>query len=140
MYGVNKRLIVAKRSNAQIKNEKRSVKKQTDPQVEKDLSSIFGSDEKTQAETDKLRNQVSTPKPQASNNADTPAPRKIEKKDRAKMDINKDVDINKEVFAPVAPQIGKPLQLKKKSIDWSDYFGLDRRKKSGRNNGLDNEW
>ncbi|ENN76799.1 hypothetical protein YQE_06640, partial [Dendroctonus ponderosae] len=136
MYGVNKRLIVEKRSNTHIKNEKRSVKKQTDPQVEKDLRSIFGSDEKTHADTDKLRKQVSTPKPQAANNVGTPAPRKIEKKDRAKMDVSKDVDINKEVFAPVAPQIGKPLQLKKKSIDWSDYFGLDRRKKSEPNNGL----
>uniref|UniRef100_A0A0A9X073 Uncharacterized protein n=1 Tax=Lygus hesperus TaxID=30085 RepID=A0A0A9X073_LYGHE len=32
--------------------------------------------------------------------------------------------------ALVGTQAGKPLELKKKSIDWSQYFGLDRKKKS----------
>lgn len=40
----------------------------------------------------------------------------------------------------VAPVVTKtePLEIKKKSVNWSDYFGLDRRKKS--EGDLDKEW
>ncbi|KAG5875311.1 hypothetical protein JTB14_022222 [Gonioctena quinquepunctata] len=55
-------------------------------------------------------------------------------------DVKKSKSINKEEFTPVAPVSEKPLQIKKKSIDWSDYFGLDRRKKSSEPSDLDKEW
>lgn len=46
---------------------------------------------------------------------------------------------SKEVAVPPVISKAEPLDIKKKSIDWSDYFGLDRRKKSG-NGDLDKEW
>lgn len=50
--------------------------------------------------------------------------------------INKN---NKEIAVPPVIIKPEPLDIKKKSINWSDYFGLDRRKKSG-NNDMDKEW
>ncbi|XP_066247520.1 uncharacterized protein [Euwallacea similis] len=141
-YDRSKVFYVSKRSSPFSQEEKPSVKKHTDPKVEKDLKTIFGSDQK-EIDANKLGEGVSsTAKPSESvtvkKNENPPPPRKIEKKDKPKMDITKEGDINKEVFSPVAPQTAKTLSLKKKSIDWSDYFGLDRRKKS--NNDLDKEW
>ncbi|KAL1493239.1 hypothetical protein ABEB36_011331 [Hypothenemus hampei] len=127
----NDRFTIAKRSSPINKNEKR----QTDPRVENDLKNIFGSDKDlNEMHSNKLGEGLSTSKSEV-----TLPPRKIEKKDKPKMDANKELDLNKEVFAPVSTQNKKPLQLKKKSIDWSDYFGLDRRKKSD-SNDLDKEW
>ncbi|KAF7267099.1 hypothetical protein GWI33_019596 [Rhynchophorus ferrugineus] len=128
-YPNSKRFAIAKRSNSYHGEQKRSVKKQTDPKVEKDLTNIFGGEAKP---TDNPSSST-TPKPEKTKKYQESTNKKIEKKDNPKKEINK------EVFAPVAPQNKKPLQIKKKSIDWSDYFGLDRRKKS-ENNGLDKEW
>ncbi|XP_066152848.1 uncharacterized protein [Euwallacea fornicatus] len=140
-YDRSKVFYVSKRSSPYPNEEKPSVKKQTDPKVEKDLKTIFGSDQK-EIDANKLGEGVSsTANPSESvtvkKTENPPPPRKIEKKDKPKMDITKEGDINKEVFSPVAPQTAKTLSLKKKSIDWSDYFGLDRRKKS--DNELDKE-
>lgn len=133
--------MLSKRSSPSSKEQKRSVKKQTDPKVKKDLSIIFGTGQED-LETNNLGEGVfSTQKPPETTKKpeETRPTRKIEKKDKPKMDVNKETDINKEIFEPVAPQKSKDLKLKKKSIDWSDYFGLDRRKKL-ENNGLDKEW
>lgn len=46
-------------------------------------------------------------------------------------------DYSKEVAVPPVTSKTETLGIKKKSIDWSDYFGLDRRKKS---DNLDKEW
>lgn len=43
----------------------------------------------------------------------------------------------KEIATPVISK-SEPFDVKKKSINWSDYFGLDRRKKSDAD--LDKEW
>ncbi|XP_050314789.1 uncharacterized protein LOC126749157 [Anthonomus grandis grandis] len=140
-YGNTKRFLVAKRSSASKinKDQKRSVKKQTDPKVEKDLSNIFGAEKNTEIEHNKLEDvAATTPKTEAKTNEGTLPPRKIEKKDKPKMDP-KD-DLNKEIFEPVAPMNDRSLTLRKKSIDWSDYFGLDRRKKSDPSKQLDKEW
>lgn len=51
--------------------------------------------------------------------------------EKPKKDVTKE-----EVPKNVPPE--KPLGITKKSINWSDYFGLDRRKKSG--DDIDNEW
>ncbi|KAJ8950344.1 hypothetical protein NQ318_021204 [Aromia moschata] len=106
------------------KREKTStVKKQTDPKVEKDLRNIFGTKENTITSTSKLETttQVNLGKNKTEDNQKTNH-LKNEKETKPN---------NKEVFSPVAAVSDKPLQIKKKSIDWSDYFGLDRRKKSG---------
>ncbi|XP_075210430.1 uncharacterized protein LOC142317765 [Lycorma delicatula] len=34
----------------------------------------------------------------------------------------------------------KPVDVKKKSIDWSDYFGIDRRRKKSLNKNINDEW
>ncbi|XP_060515866.1 uncharacterized protein LOC132695569 isoform X2 [Cylas formicarius] len=124
----NKRFSVTKRSSNYIPGErKRSVKKQTDPKVEKDLSNIFGkqkSDDEKNATTEKPKLEINHEE----------VLKNVEKKS-----VNKEVDINKEVFSPVDTPNNKPKQAQKKAIDWSDYFGLDRRKKS-ENSGLDKEW
>ncbi|XP_030746242.1 uncharacterized protein LOC115875044 [Sitophilus oryzae] len=131
-FAKNKRFAIAKRSNVNNHGEqKRSVKKQTDPKVQKDLSNIFNGEPKT-TEKD-TPGSSTTQKPDNTKQYQETPSKTIEKKDSPKKEINK------EVYAPVAPQNKKLLQIKKKSIDWSDYFGLDRRKKS-ENSGLDKEW
>ncbi|CAH1153750.1 unnamed protein product [Phaedon cochleariae] len=135
-YEQSKRFPVAKRSSdyKEITHEhKRSTtKKQTDPKVEKELSNIFAS-AKGETTTTKPVTVQTTTKMNESENKTEVAPKEIK-------DDKKVRSINKEQFTPVAAVSAKPLQLKKKSIDWSDYFGLDRRKKSSEPNDLDKEW
>lgn len=57
---------------------------------------------------------------------------KTKQEDKKKQNGN-----TKEVATPVISK-SEPLDVKKKSINWSDYFGLDRRKKSDAD--LDKEW
>lgn len=141
-HSYNKLYMLSKRSSPFSKEQKKSVKKQTDPKVEKDLSIIFGTGQED-LDTNNLGegvfSTIEKPSETTKKPEETPPTRKIEKKDKPKMDVNKESDINKEIFEPVAPQKSKELKLKKKSIDWSDYFGLDRRKKS-ENNSLDKAW
>lgn len=101
----------------------------TDPKVEKELSNIF-------AHTAEKGTTKKKEKP-------TPKPKKPEVMLNQKIATNKTKEhketkpsYTKEV-APLVPK-SHPLAVRKKSIDWSDYFGLDRRKKSEEN--LDNEW
>lgn len=129
-YTSSKRFAVAKRSSTYNNEQKRSVKK-TDPKVEKDLSNIFGGDQKANEKVPEAVVETTTPKFDKPKKKDEVENKKIEKKDNPKKEINK------EVFAPVAPQNKKTLQLKKR--EWSDYFGLDRRKKSD-SDSLDKEW
>ncbi|CAH1120945.1 unnamed protein product [Ceutorhynchus assimilis] len=142
-YGGSKSFLLAKRSSNLNNDKKRSLNMQTDPKVKKDLSDIFGNDLRSDIGNNKLGDAIGTTtnKPEETTEKrekDTPT-RKIEKKDKPKMDATRD-DLNKEIFAPVALQNKQEIQIRKKSIDWSDYFGLDRRKKSDSNEGLDNEW
>nr|XP_023016375.1 uncharacterized protein LOC111505746 isoform X2 [Leptinotarsa decemlineata] len=136
-YSQAKRFPVTKRSSdykmsameANHEHKRSTTKKQTDPKVEKELSSIFSgaNDNKTTEKPITAKSDISQ-----TDVKTTQAP-KEEKTKKTK-------SINKEEFTPVAPVSEKPLQIKKKSVDWSDYFGLDRRKKSEPNNDLDKEW
>ncbi|XP_057657758.1 uncharacterized protein LOC130894789 [Diorhabda carinulata] len=132
-YSQAKRFPVTKRSSElkDIHEHKRSTtKKQTDPKVEKDLSNIFGNPKKEEKETTTkkpLTIKPTTPKKEVVT--------KSPKETNAKV-----IPANNEQFTPVSMIIEKPLQIKKKSIDWSDYFGLDRRKKSSDPDDLDKEW
>ncbi|EFA11406.1 uncharacterized protein LOC103313041 [Tribolium castaneum] len=125
-----KRFPVSKRSSSyeppqsEITHEhKRSTTKKdsvekTDPKVAQDLSNIFGT--------------VTTPKPEKSKTAK----KELAKETKPKMKSSKKASASKEEVAD-APS-DKPLQIQKKSINWSDYFGLDRRKKS--DDELDKQW
>lgn len=138
-YAFRKRFPVSKRSsnyyptpinNADFTHQqKRSPKKEeaikTDPKVEKELSNIFGA---TSAKTENKHEKKTTPKPKLLKNA-TESAIKSNKYKNTKPANTKEV--------ASVPSNTEPLQIKKKSIDWSDYFGLDRRKK---NDDLDNEW
>ncbi|KAJ8981472.1 hypothetical protein NQ317_006998, partial [Molorchus minor] len=132
-YSQLKRFPVTKRSSDYISKEENpkpkkvsAPKKQTDPKIEKDLRNIFGSKPDTVAPTTKSETTTLTPPPKTTNQ------RKVNQGKETK-------EVNKEVFSPVAAVSERPLQIKKKSIDWSDYFGLDRRKKSDTDD-LDKEW
>lgn len=123
-----KRFPVSKRSGPKseiIHEHKRSTTKKesakTDPKVAKDLSNIFGTVATEKPTTTKMEKVINKPKK--------------EKTKPSKTEERSPVNTKEEV--PV-PQQDKPIEIKKKSIDWSDYFGLDRRKKS--ENNLDNEW
>ncbi|CAH0562406.1 unnamed protein product [Brassicogethes aeneus] len=110
-----KRFPVTKRSSDHAglkKNEERDFKTETDPKVAKELSNVFGPETSSKPQiTEKVQHQTQT--------------RKAQEKEATK-EILPIGTINNE----------KPLQIKKKSIDWSDYFGLDRRKKADNNEWL----
>lgn len=154
-YITKKRFPVTKRSSNYFtstshgkednKPKKKQILLKTDPKVAEELSNIFSSPKE---KSDKIKSTTVKPKKSAKkNDMTTEIPvkntnnstlNKIKIKPTEKK-IEKQTDRrgNKEV-APDHSSKDKPLQIKKKSINWSDYFGLDRKKKSG--NGLDNEW
>ncbi|KAI4458570.1 hypothetical protein MML48_7g00020738 [Holotrichia oblita] len=123
-----------KRSSHLNKNEKLM---QTDPKVEEDLSSIFSHNsnrkvDNKHGEEDKV---VSKPKrtehaTETSKSSETTVKMATTQKPNLKLNISEHSNSGEKE---------KPIQIKKKSIDWSDYFGLDKRKKPD-NNNLDNEW
>lgn len=142
-YAFRKRFPVSKRSSnyyptpihsGELTHQhKRSPNKEetmkTDPKVEKELSNIF---ESTAAKSTTKKDVKPTPKPKKNEAAlklKTSNNKKKEQKDAKPA-------YTKEIAQPVSKS--QPLAVKKKSVDWSDYFGLDRRKKSEEN--LDNEW
>lgn len=139
-YSGPKRFPVTKRSSGSemiIHDHKRTImKKQTDPKVEKELSNIFGNAKTEETTTKQPNSQThSTSKKEGVKESVTPKSTKDTKADK------KVTAVNKEQFTPVsATPREKPLQIKKKSVDWSDYFGLDRRKKSSKPEDLDKEW
>ncbi|CAH1985349.1 unnamed protein product [Acanthoscelides obtectus] len=126
-----KRFAIAKRSNGpteSAKDEKHehqrsSVKKQTDPKVQEELNDIFG-------------NKISDSTTKGPDTKATTSKKETSMTTTIKPTGEKDT---KEDYHPLSLVSQKPLQIKKKSIDWSDYFGLDRRKKSD-SNDLDKEW
>lgn len=154
-YITKKRFPVTKRSSnyytstTHAKEDKKPAKKQTalktDPKVAEELSNIFSS---TKEKSDKLntttdkpkksgkKNELTTVKPTKNINNSTASKIKAKSVEKKKEKLSNKHG-NKEV-APEHASKDKPLQIKKKSINWSDYFGLDRKKKS--DNGLDNEW
>lgn len=126
-----KRFPVSKRSSSyeppqsEITHEhKRSTTKKdsvekTDPKVAKDLSNIFGT--------------VTTEKPEKPKTAKKELSK--ETKPKVKSPKNDKITSKEEISSVISD---KPLQIQKKSINWSDYFGLDRRKKS--DDELDKQW
>lgn len=110
---------------------------QTDPKVEQDLSSIFNHNsnrkEEKQNEEDKI---VTKPKrtehaTETSKTTDTTSKSPITTTTLTPKTKEDNISENK------VGEKEKPIQIKKKSIDWSDYFGIDKRKKA---NNLGNEW
>lgn len=135
-YSMKKRFPVAKRSNPPMyqSESKRTLNRgprnlvPTDPKVAKDLSTVFGS-----AKTSSIL------EPKSKKNDKSAKAKKVEHSNVEKK-LNKTNIIKKNENKEVIPNATKdePLQIKKKSIDWSDYFGYDRKKKS--NGDIDNEW
>lgn len=127
-----KRFPVSKRSSnyelVESKFEQKHMKKglitKTDPEVAKDLSNVFGiTTTKSPITTTKRTTTIASKKV------------KKNKSNLIKYKQNKQ-SISKEEFKSVT--INKPLEITKKNINWSDYFGIDRRKKS--RDDLDKEW
>lgn len=140
-YIARKRFPVTKRSSNYYnqREDKRSTKEmalKTDPKVAEELSNIFSAPktEKPKKTTKKIEATTAKPKKTANATTENATKQKSGEKKKEKKPIN---HVNKEV--PGNPVKDKPLQIKKKSINWSDYFGLDKRKKQS-DNGLDNEW
>lgn len=122
-YPVTKRFPVSKRSMKEVKEVNQRKVKRTDPQVEKELSQLFDNtnDNNNKENKDKTPKKVNitTKKPTFGKVVTTAPPTKQEPTT---------VDTQAQE---------QPLQMSKKSVKWSDYFGIDRRKKSS---NLDNEW
>ncbi|XP_019865892.2 uncharacterized protein LOC109595057 isoform X2 [Aethina tumida] len=132
-YQQIKRFPVTKRSSDYLQKDKPSTtkpdaKKETDPKVAKELSNVFGLDTTT----------TTTAKPTKNNKKEHIVTEKPKKTKKEKEQKPQRPEETKEVALPSNNE--KPLQIKKKSIDWSDYFGLDRRKKAEAPENLNNEW
>lgn len=130
VFAHHKRFPVSKRSSNSLRkrsptddetNNKSKSPKKTDPKVEKELSSIFGGSSNNKQTKNINNNNNSNNKPKSDKN-------------KKKKTSTKEI-----ALPPVFISKSEPLEIKKKSIDWSDYFGLDRRKKSD-SNELDKEW
>lgn len=124
-----KRYPIAKRSpaSATVHRHKKSVAdKRTDPETVARLSDIFSAEKK-----DEKNANHTTPKPSAATTG------------KANTTARTRRGGQKELSTPDANSL-KPVQVKKKSIALSDYFGIDRRKKSmgsaGRNFPVNEDW
>ncbi|GJQ74434.1 hypothetical protein Trydic_g21304 [Trypoxylus dichotomus] len=109
---------------------------QTDPKVAQDLSAIFNesSNKKDGDKHEEEDRTVTKPKrtehaTETSKSTDTTVKTTTTQKPEIKEDISENSSIGEKE---------KPIQIKKKSIDWSDYFGIDKRKKP--DGDLGNEW
>lgn len=118
--GGQKRYPITKRSPTPLHNsvvshrhKKNASDKQTDPKVAAELSNIFQTEQKKNKKNATIA--TSTVPPNV-----TQAPGQKEQ--------------------TVENGSLKPLDVKKKSINWSDYFGIDRRKKSTGGNEVNNDW
>ncbi|KAF5297160.1 hypothetical protein FQR65_LT10059 [Abscondita terminalis] len=137
---MKKRFPVAKRSNPPVTQleSKRTLHRgprnliPTDPKVAKDLSTVFGTD-KSNPTIEEKSQKIDKSKLKQVEHANN---EKKGNKTHTVNQKNENHSENKEIL----PNAGKdePLQIKKKSIDWSDYFGYDRKKKY--DGDIDNEW
>ncbi|CAH1405672.1 unnamed protein product [Nezara viridula] len=113
-YPITKRspTVVASTSVSHRHKKNTPEKQQTDPKVAAELNNIFSSPQKTGK-----NHTETTTTTQVPNTTQTPG-QKEQTGDNSSL---------------------KPLEVKKKSINWSDYFGIDRRKKSA-DSEINNEW
>ncbi|XP_022915227.1 uncharacterized protein [Onthophagus taurus] len=145
-YSISKRFPVTKRSSSNYypipytnefnKPVKRSPKKEvtptkTDPKVAQDLSNIFNPEHKHHP-TEKP-----VTKPKRTEHVSENETTKKSQVTTSSTTTTSTTSTTKRPDSDAEKGDGKPIQLKKKSIDWSDYFGIDRKKKS---DNLDNEW
>ncbi|XP_018329514.1 uncharacterized protein LOC108739907 isoform X2 [Agrilus planipennis] len=138
-YQMKKRFKVSKRSSPEKKSTKKDLVK-TDAKVEEDLSNIF-----IKAHKAKLRDSPKKPTKTESSHinpkGDPHVLSSTEKKTNETLKGKHQPDkklissLNKETITLDSKQT--PLHIEKKSINWSDYFGIDKRKPSS---DLDNEW
>lgn len=126
---------VTKRSSdysKEVSHEHKVLKmnKQTDPNVEKELNDIFRG--KTSQSTTTVKATVGPlPTTTKGNTLEGRTTNSPEEKNHVG-------NLNSQEYPLTVNQ--RPLQIKKKSVDWSDYFGLDRRKKSSNSDDVDKEW
>uniref|UniRef100_A0ABD2WCE1 Uncharacterized protein n=1 Tax=Trichogramma kaykai TaxID=54128 RepID=A0ABD2WCE1_9HYME len=129
----SKRFPVSKRSasaSAAAGNDDDDAKA-TDPLVAKDLGSLFGSTQSTTTTTSTSTTALET----------TPLNRSQEQQQQQQHSHNHDRDHNVKqghrqheherhhLPAVLADTKDRPITVRKKSVDWSQYFGIDRRKK-----------
>lgn len=110
----------------------------TDPKVLKDLRNIFGTKENNK--TDKVDKKQDVKKQEAKK-----AIKKQDEATTAAATTRKHEDDKKkrseEAELVVSDKFNNErINIKKKSVDWSNYFGYDRRKKSSRQNEINEEW
>ncbi|KAF5294211.1 hypothetical protein FQA39_LY13459 [Lamprigera yunnana] len=141
-FSMKKRFPVTKRSNFPVHQDEWTDSKKslnrgprnlapTDPKVAKDLSNVFGATKSIPTIQNKKDDKISKSK-EINYNI-----REKQSNDTKVMNEKNDKQDKNKEFVPSAAK-NEPLQIKKKSIDWSDYFGYDRKKKSG--DDIDNEW
>lgn len=159
LYAKRKRNAVSKRSSNYYANhhkrfankeqlQKKFAKKATgtDPKIMKDLKSLFDIKDN---KTDETAEKKAIPDKKVAKKSDKSDVKKASFKDettthaehernledaRKKRTKQPDIDEKKRVDE-------EHLNIKKKSLDWSNYFGYDRRKKSRQNpTDIDDEW
>lgn len=122
-----KRFPVTKRSNVFIGNKKKRSSETeksrpgTEEKITKDLSSIFGSQVK-KAETEDKNKKIKIPT------------KKSDKQTKVVVEKHNATDGHDhthygEVVKPEQILPEKPVEVKKKAVNWSDYFGIDKRSK-----------
>lgn len=108
-------------------------KRQTDPKVEKELSNIFGGNT---IESSSVEGTSFLPETAPTQNVTSS---KVAQNFTKVTSTNQTPSTLKEEISSATSLSEKPLQIKKKSVDWSDYFGIDKRKRSD-SDDEDKEW
>nr|XP_018917240.1 PREDICTED: uncharacterized protein LOC109044138 [Bemisia tabaci] len=116
---------VLKRSSKLVRSKKdaRKLHEKTDPNVAKELSGIFMTPKNNQT---KNKTEVEL---KVKLDTTTKPPVKQEPKSKTKQKLGQKEEATNS-------EIPKPIAMSKKSIDWSDYFGIDRRRKKS----VDDNW
>ncbi|XP_039275003.1 uncharacterized protein LOC111059124 [Nilaparvata lugens] len=120
----------------------------TDPEVAQELDNIFsasGEGHHKAAEQKEQNSSATTdnPKPEQKKKGSELFPEKKEKKDEKSMHSvhrrDKEVAGQKEETNPMDND-ARPVEVRKKSVDWSEYFGIDRRRKKSATDSFDDDW
>lgn len=121
----------------------------TDPSVAKELSGIFMAP-KPNNQTSKNKTEKTPVELKVKLDTTTKLPVNVGKltkttvpkpTDETRMKSKAKQKLGQLEEAGVGSEAAKtPLVMAKKSIDWSDYFGIDRRRKKSLNNNIDDSW
>lgn len=157
MYHKQSNIVQRKKKNAENSNPNSNNEGSTDPKVAQELNNIFSpSDQKS--EKDKRQSSFSNSSSETTTSTahitknqtsgESNKTLKTHNKSTEVGDKGHDHSHGMHVHNKRSGQkeestmsgLHKPLEISKKSVNWSEYFGIDRRRKKSLSNSINDEW